>query len=83
MEGRHEGPRPTAGQEQHQRTVDLMLEYLKFQCDPPPQAYIALGQLMTSAALLGIDACPLEGFGYRTLSTCSLPMLSMASARLW
>jgi len=31
-----------AGQEQHQKTVDLMLEYLKFQCDPPPQAYIAL-----------------------------------------
>ena len=26
------------------------------------QAYIALGNLMTSAALLGIDACPMEGF---------------------
>ncbi len=26
------------------------------------QIYIALGQLMTSAALLGIDACPMEGF---------------------
>lgn len=26
------------------------------------QAYIALGQLMLSAALLGIDACPMEGF---------------------
>ncbi len=25
------------------------------------QAYIALGQLMTSAAVLGIDACPMEG----------------------
>jgi len=25
------------------------------------QAYIALGNLLTSAALLGIDACPLEG----------------------
>ena len=25
------------------------------------QVYIALGQLMTSAAVLGIDACPLEG----------------------
>ncbi len=25
------------------------------------QTYIALGQLMTSAALLGIDACPMEG----------------------
>jgi nitroreductase len=25
------------------------------------QTYIALGQLMTSAALLGVDACPMEG----------------------
>lgn len=25
------------------------------------QAYIALGQLMTSAAVMGIDACPMEG----------------------
>lgn len=26
------------------------------------QVYIALGQLMTSAALLGLDTCPMEGF---------------------
>ncbi len=26
------------------------------------QAYIALGQFMTAAALLGIDTCPMEGF---------------------
>ena len=26
------------------------------------QAYIALGNFMTSAALLGIDTCPMEGF---------------------
>ena len=26
------------------------------------QAYIALGNLLTSAALLGVDACPMEGF---------------------
>jgi nitroreductase len=26
------------------------------------QSYIALGQLMTSAAVLGVDACPMEGF---------------------
>ena len=26
------------------------------------QVYIALGNLMTSAAVLGIDACPMEGF---------------------
>jgi nitroreductase len=26
------------------------------------QAYIALGNFMTSAALIGIDTCPMEGF---------------------
>lgn len=26
------------------------------------QVYIAIGNLMTSAALLGVDACPIEGF---------------------
>ena len=26
------------------------------------QAYIALGNFMTSAALLGVDTCPIEGF---------------------
>ncbi|WP_103068769.1 NAD(P)H-dependent oxidoreductase [Aquimarina sediminis] len=26
------------------------------------QAYIALGNMMTSAALIGIDSCPIEGF---------------------
>lgn len=26
------------------------------------QAYIALGNLLTSAAMLGVDACPMEGF---------------------
>lgn len=50
------------------------------------QAYIALGQLMASAALLGIDACPMEGIsaagydhllglegsGYATVVACAL-----------
>ncbi|MFM2171611.1 MAG: hypothetical protein RI957_1840 [Verrucomicrobiota bacterium] len=50
------------------------------------QVYLALGQLMTSAALLGIDTCPLEGIsasaydqilgleasGYRTRVACAL-----------
>ncbi len=50
------------------------------------QAYIALGQLMTCAALLGVDSCPMEGFsptaydaalglggsGYRTVVACAL-----------
>jgi len=50
------------------------------------QAYIALGQLMTCAALLGVDSCPMEGFlpqvydeelalvgtGYRAVVACAL-----------
>ena len=50
------------------------------------QIYIALGQLMTSAALMGIDTCPLEGIspadydailglegsGYATAVACAL-----------
>ncbi len=50
------------------------------------QVYIALGQLMTSAALLGVDSCPMEGIaaaaydrilglegsGYATAVACAL-----------
>lgn len=50
------------------------------------QVYIALGQLMTSAAVLGVDSCPMEGMspegydltlslkntGYRTVVACAL-----------
>ena len=28
------------------------------------QTYIALGNMMTGAALIGIDSCPIEGFSY-------------------
>lgn len=49
------------------------------------QAYLAFGQVMANAALLGIDACPLEGIdparydallglegrGYRTVAACA------------
>ena len=49
------------------------------------QVYIALGQFMTSAALIGVDTCPMEGIeaskydeilglaaqGYRTLCACA------------
>lgn len=31
-------------------------------CWAARQAYIAMGQLLTAAALLGVDACPMEGF---------------------
>ena len=33
------------------------------------QAYIALGTLLTSAAVLGIDACPMEGFVREDIDT--------------
>jgi len=50
------------------------------------QAYIALGNLMTCAAMLGVDACPMEGFspakfdeilklggtGYHSVVCCAL-----------
>ena len=50
------------------------------------QTYIAFGELLTSAALLGVDACPMEGIdpakydevlglqakGYSTLCVCTL-----------
>ena len=50
------------------------------------QAYIALGNLLTSTAVLGVDACPMEGFvpaeydrvlglknsGYATVVCCAL-----------
>ena len=36
--------------------ADALKQWAKLQC------YIALGQFMTTTALLGIDACPMEGF---------------------
>ncbi|HHW7506495.1 TPA: NAD(P)H-dependent oxidoreductase [Mannheimia haemolytica] len=32
------------------------------------QTYIALGNMMTGAALIGIDSCPIEGFHYDTVN---------------
>ena len=32
------------------------------------QTYIALGNMMTAAALIGIDSCPIEGFQYRNVN---------------
>ncbi|HBE95736.1 MAG TPA: NAD(P)H-dependent oxidoreductase [Verrucomicrobiales bacterium] len=47
---------------------DMMVGFLE-RMDPAEQlqwsklqTYIALGQLMTTASVLGIDACPMEGF---------------------
>lgn len=58
------------------------------------QCYIALGQLMTSAAVMGIDTCPLEGIdkaaydqilglensGYTTAVACAIGHRSNADA---
>jgi nitroreductase len=35
---------------------------LEMDCWSARQVYIALGQYMTSAAMLGVDTCPIEGF---------------------
>jgi nitroreductase len=56
------------------------------------QTYIALGNLMTCAAVLGVDACPMEGLnpveydrilnlnstGYATVVACALGYRSAA-----
>jgi nitroreductase len=34
----------------------------QIECWTAKQVYVALGTLMTSAALLGVDTCPIEGF---------------------
>ncbi|WP_299284898.1 NAD(P)H-dependent oxidoreductase [uncultured Tateyamaria sp.] len=37
-------------------TADVRVDWAK------RQAYLAVGQLLTAAAILGVDACPMEGF---------------------
>lgn len=32
------------------------------------QTYIALGNMMTGAKMLGIDSCPIEGFDYKAVN---------------
>ncbi|MEH7108372.1 NAD(P)H-dependent oxidoreductase [Bacillus sp. JJ1764] len=32
------------------------------------QTYIALGNMMTAAAMIGIDSCPIEGFNYKLVN---------------
>jgi nitroreductase len=47
------------------------------------QAYIALGQFMLSAAMLGIDACPMEGFVHDALNAeLGLPAKGLKAAVL-
>jgi nitroreductase len=33
------------------------------------QTYIALGNMMTAAAQIGIDSCPIEGFDYKQVTS--------------
>ena len=33
------------------------------------QTYIALGNMMTTASMIGIDSCPIEGFNYDKVNT--------------
>jgi nitroreductase len=64
-------------------SVESMESHFDWNCR---QVYIALGQLMTAAAVVGIDTCPMEGIvpqaydsllglngtGYRTVVGCAL-----------
>lgn len=64
-------------------SVESMESHFDWNCR---QVYISLGQLMTAAAVLGIDTCPMEGIepqaydellglkgsGYRTIVGCAL-----------
>ncbi|MFO0942701.1 MAG: NAD(P)H-dependent oxidoreductase [Pirellulales bacterium] len=64
-------------------SVETMQSHFDWNCR---QVYIALGQLMTAAAMLGVDSCPMEGIiaaeydkllglsgsGYRTVVACAL-----------
>jgi nitroreductase len=53
------------------------------------QAYIALGNFLTSAAVLGIDAAPMEGFDRGSFAipgawqTCYAPGMSISRILLW
>ncbi len=47
------------------------------------QTYLALGNLLASAAMLGIDACPMEGFSPKDFDAIlELPKLQLASTVL-
>ena len=47
---------------------DLMSDPRYFDDWSGKQSYIALGNMMTAAALLGIDSCPIEGFDSATIN---------------
>jgi nitroreductase/dihydropteridine reductase len=46
----------------HQRFMARLPTPEAFQAWAHKQAYLALGTLLTSCAVLGVDACPMEGF---------------------
>lgn len=50
-------------QEQDWRLLDSPRALFDWACR---QAYIALGNMMTAAAMIGIDSCPIEGFDQKS-----------------
>lgn len=48
-------------QEKHMQILESERALFDWTCK---QTYIALGNMMTGAALIGIDSCPIEGFNY-------------------
>ncbi len=53
-------------QREHMRVLDDE-RYLFDWC--AKQTYIVMGNIMTGAAMLGIDTCPIEGFNYESVNT--------------
>ncbi len=48
-------------QEQHMQVLQSERALFDWACK---QTYIALGNMLTGAAMIGIDSCPIEGFNY-------------------
>jgi len=58
-------PRYKSFQESDLPMLDNERTLLDWACK---QSYIALGNMMTAAALIGIDSCPIEGFDYSAVN---------------
>ncbi|MGT0202578.1 nitroreductase family protein [Staphylococcus aureus] len=52
----------------HSKQISIFLIMIKPCMTGQEQTYIALGNMMTTAALLGIDSCPMEGFSLHTVT---------------
>lgn len=47
------------------------------------QTYIALGNMMTGAAMAGIDSCPVEGFNYADMERVLSGQFGLFDAAEW